>query len=232
MKKLAIIILTIIGFAHTASAQLGERFTFGLRAGIGFGGYTSSDAYKLIGGTKASNWDITNKANVTYNAGAIFDIPVYRKWNLSLQTGLWFTERNSKFEGVNTNSSSTWRNVGIKAMYLQLPVQIGYHYRLKVVNLQALFGPYIEYRVNNGTSKVQYSLNNIDGEGDAFSDEDKNLSYGLTFGLGAEYRHLYLGLKYDLGLTNFYSGTNESRKQKDELSLKGSMFSIVLGYNF
>ena len=218
--------------ALNASAQLGEKFTFGLRAGVGFGGFTSSDSYMLIGGNKSSNWDITNKRKVTYNAGLIFDIPMYRKWGMSIQTGLWFTERNTTFDGVNTNGASTWRNLNLKAMYIQLPVQLGYHYNFKVVNVQALFGPYIEYRVNKGKSHAKYSLHNTDIEGDAFLPEDSKIAAGLTFGLGAEYKHAYLGFKYDLGLTNYYAGSNKDRKEKNELDLKGSMFSIVLGWNF
>ncbi len=219
--------------ALSASAQLGEKCTFGLRAGLGFGGFTSSEAYRLIGGNKSSNWDIKNNNKATYNVGAIIDIPVYRKWALSVQTGLWFTERHTKFEGTNANSSSTWRDMDLKAMYLQLPVQLGYHYNLKVVNLQALFGPYLEYRIGDGKSTGDYSLNGgTHGEGDAFSDKDHALSCGLSFGVGAEYKHMYLGLKYDLGLTNYYAGSNKDRKEKDELNLKGNMFSIVLGWNF
>ncbi len=233
MKKLLFTIICVACFALSASAQLGEKTTFGLRAGMGFGGFSSSEAYRLIGGNKASNWNIDNKGKVTYNVGAIVDIPMYRKWGLSLQTGLWFTERHSKFEGVNANSSSTWRDMDLKAMYLQLPVLIGYHYNFKVVNVQALFGPYLEYRVGDGKSEGDYSLHGgTHGEGDVFSSEDHALAYGLSFGLGAEYRKMYLGLKYDLGLTNYYDGSNEDRKQKEELDLKGSMFSIVLGWNF
>lgn len=216
----------------TATAQIGEKTTFGLRAGLGFGGFSSSDPYRLIGGTKSSNWNIESKKKVTYNVGAIVDIPVYRKWGLSFQTGLWFTERHTAFEGINANSSSTWRNIDLKAMYLQLPVMIGYHYNFKVVNVQALFGPFAEYRVGKGKSHVQYSLNSTDTEADAFSDDDKNFSWGLTFGLGAEYRHAYLGVKYDLGLTDYYSGSNDNRKSSEKLNLKGNMFSIIIGWNF
>lgn len=221
--------------AFGASAQLGEKTTFGLRAGMGFGGFSSSSAYRLLGGdTKESNWDIKNNHKITYNVGAIVDIPVYRKWGLSVQTGLWFTEHHSKFEGTNTHNSSTTRDVDIKAMYLKLPVQIGYHYNFKVVNVQALFGPYAEYRIGKGTSKSDFSLHGgTHFSGDAFSDNDRPFSYGLTFGLGAEYKKIYLGVKYDLGLTNYYSGSNnKDRKSKDELNLKGNMFSVVLGWNF
>lgn len=232
MRKLLVLLFAVLGIV-SAAAQLGEKTTFGLRAGMGFGGFTSSEPYRLIGGTKSSNWDIDNKSKVTYNFGAIVDIPVYRKWGLSVQTGLWFTERHTKFEGINANNSSTRRDMDIKAMYLQLPVQLGYHYNFKVVNVQALFGPFLEYRVGDGTAESDYSLHGgISGKGDAFSDKDKAFSYGLSFGLGAEYRHMYLGLKYDLGLTNYYGGSNEDRKEKDELNLKGNMFSIVLGWNF
>lgn len=231
MKKVIIFLLALMGFAGSASAQLGEKTTFGLRAGLGFGGYTSSDAYRLFGGTKASNWDISNKHKATYNAGVIIDVPVYRRWGLSVQSGLWFTERNSTFDGVNVNNSSTWRKVGVKAMYVQLPIQVGYHYNFGIVNVQALFGPYFEYRVNDGKGHAEYS-NNIDTESDAFSSDDNNFATGLTFGLGAEYKHSYLGIKYDLGLTNYYSGSNDNRKDKEKLDLKGSMFSIVLGWNF
>lgn len=232
MKKVFVILITTLFCALNASAQLGEKTTFGLRAGVGFGGFSSSESYKLIGGNKASNWDITNKGNVTYNAGVILDIPVYHKWGMSIQTGLWFTERNTTFDGVNANSASTWRNISLKAMYVQLPIQLGYHYNFKVVNVQALFGPYVEYRINDGKSHAKYSTHNLDIEGDAFLSEDNKIAAGLSFGLGAEYKHTYLGIKYDLGLTNYYAGSNEDRKDKDALDLKGSQFSIVLGWNF
>lgn len=222
-----------MGFTFTAFAQLGEKTTFGLRAGMGFGGFSSSETYRLIGGTRASNWNFENKNKITYNVGAIVDIPVYRKWGLSVQTGLWFTERHTTFEGTNSHNSSTWRNVDLKAMYLQLPVQIGYHYNFKVVNVQALFGPFVEYRIGKGNSEYEYSTGGGSyGNGDVFSGDDNNISYGLTFGLGAEYKHVYLGVKYDLGLTNYYDGSNEDRKNGEELDLKGKMFSVVLGWNF
>lgn len=232
MKKI-LILLSLLCMTATASAQLGENTTFGLRTGLGFGGFRSSEAYKLIGGGKESNWDFNNGRKATYNVGAIVDIPVYRKWGVSLQTGLWFTERHTKFEGTNVHSSSTTRDIDIKAMYLQLPIQIGYHYNFHIVNVQALFGPYLEYRVNKGKAVSDYSRGGgTHFEGDAFSDNDHALAYGLTFGLGAEYKHIFLGLKYDLGLNNYYSGSNEDRKEKDALDLKGSMFSVVLGWNF
>lgn len=217
----------------TASAQLGEKTTFGIRAGVGFGGFSSSEPYRLISGNKASNWNIVNDKKATYNVGAIVDIPVYRKWGLSVQTGLWFSERHSKFDGTNSHSSTTTRDLDMKAMYLQLPLQIGYHYNFHVVNIQALFGPYLEYRVGKGKLESDYSMNGgIHTEGDVFSDKDHAFSSGLTFGLGAEYKHIFLGVKYDLGLTNYYGGSNEDRESKEELDLKGTLFSIVLGWNF
>lgn len=230
MKRLLIFFVVLTSLTFSTSAQLGEKFTFGLRAGLGFGGFRSSEAWKLIGGTKESNWNVTNNAKPTYNVGVIFDIPVYQKWNLSIQTGLWFTEKNTKFEFVNSHNSATWRNLSFKAMYTQLPVQLGYHYDFKVVNVQALFGPFIEYRVNDGTSKLETSKSET--KADAFSSDDHKIGGGLTFGLGAEYKHAYLGVKYDLSLGNYFSGSNEDRKKKDELSMNGSMFSIVLGWDF
>lgn len=232
MKKIVILLLSLCTIS-IASAQIGEKFTLGIRGGIGFGGFTSSHAYKLIGGTKSSNWNIENNSKITYNVGAIVDIPVYRKWGLSVQSGLWFTERHTKFEGTNTHSASTTRDLDVKAMYLQLPLQIGYHYNLKIVNLQALFGPFLEYRVGKGTNKADYSLSGgTHLEGDTFSDKDHALSYGLTFGFTAEYRHIVLGVKYDLGLTNYYDGSNSNRKTNEEIDLKGKMLSVILGWNF
>lgn len=226
-------LFSLLCMAVSASAQLGEKTTFGLRAGIGFGGFSSSEPYQLIGGSKSSNWDIERQRKATYNVGAILDIPVCRKLGMSFQTGLWFTERHSKFDGVNTHSSSTTRNMDIKAMYLQLPLQLGYHYNFHIVNIQALFGPYLEYRIGKGKSEGNYSLNGgTHTDGEAFSDSDHKFAAGLTFGLGAEYKHSYLGIKYDLGLNNYYSGSNEDRKSSNQIDLKGNMFSIVLGWNF
>ncbi len=231
MKKIFLLILSVCTM-FSAYAQLGEKTTFGLRAGLGLGGFSSSDAYLLIGGTKESNWDIKNNAKPTYNVGAIIDIPVYRKWGLSVQSGLWFTERHTKFEGTNSHNSSTTRDLDLKAMYLQLPVQLGYHYNFNIVNVQALVGPYLEYRIGKGNSEGDYSLNGgTHSEGKVFSDDDKALSYGLSFGLNVEYKHIVLGAKYDLGFTNYYDGTNENRKGED-LNLKGNMFSVVVGWNF
>lgn len=55
MKKFYVMLFALLGVAFAASAQVGEKTTFGLRAGMGFGGFTSSDSYRLFGGTSASN---------------------------------------------------------------------------------------------------------------------------------------------------------------------------------
>ena len=81
MRKI-FILFSLLCITLATSAQLGEKLTFGLRTGLGFGGFSSSESYRLIGSTKASNWDIQNEQKLTYNVGAIVDVPVYRKWGL------------------------------------------------------------------------------------------------------------------------------------------------------
>jgi hypothetical protein len=60
-----------------------------------------------------------------------------------------------------------------------------------------------------------------------FDDKDNMSRFdaGLTFGVGASYGKFYLGLGYDLGLANMYTGDGD-------VSVKNGSFGISLGYNF
>lgn len=241
--------------AGVSHAQIGEKVSFGIRAGVASSRFACSDEPKLLGLTdkQASNFDVSSKSATTFNVGLIMDIPVVKKWNFSVQTGVWFTERKATIEGVNsyyTDGSNYGHSGGYtttitvtsesNAMFVSVPVLLTYHYNFGSVRAEMNFGPYVEYGIGDGNgsytkSNVQkgyYNGKDIDksnidsNEGKFYGEDASHLGYGLSFGAGAYWKKMYLGLKYDLGL-------NDYAKESDvDYTVKSRMTTLCLGYNF
>lgn len=234
-------------------AAMGENVSFGLRAGGLFGGFRSSDDQKLFDNTSL-DWEYSNSTKLSYSVGAVVDIPVVKKWNLSLQSGVWFMEKRSSINAESSyyTNGSDWgysgsyvttsrKGLSFSAMFLQVPVLITYHYNFGPVRAELNVGPYVEYRVGKGDlgiesgTEVSGSFNgkDVSKEYDPdvlhlnfASDDDKAFGYGISFGAGAYFHKVYLGFKYDLGLNDYYSERNT------DVTLKANVCSVCVGYNF
>ena len=70
------------------------------------------------------------------------------------------------------------------------------------------------------------------------SDEDKEkgdlkrFDFGLSFGTGVSFDKFYVGLKYDLGLSNIGEKDRWYKGEDDKAKIKTGNFAISVGYNF
>ncbi len=90
-------------------------------------------------------------------------------------------------------------NQEITTNYLDVPVNLKWKFGLPILKIYTAVGPYVGFRL--GGEKVWTVIN------DQIS--SKSFSAGLNFGAGVElFRHLQVGVNYQLGLTENYSLEN------------------------
>ncbi len=217
---------------HNASAQYAEeqntgifkkisapsgKTTFGVRTGIDFASVKETD-------------ETGNKGLTSFNLGLSVDMPL--AGNIYLQSGLFFTGKGWKYEdfGEYEIYKST-----VSLGYLQIPAMLAYHHPFSdALKLQIYTGPYVAYGVS-GKVKWEYSYKNEgeSGSDDAFGDEEDSaglnrFDWGWNIGAGVTTGKFYIGLQYDLGLSNILN----KEASEGDYSIKNRTFSINVGYNF
>jgi hypothetical protein len=110
--------------------------------------------------------------------------PVQANAGLSLKYGLEYIGKGAKFSGT-----------GINLNYLEIPLDVVYHYPLGEGNLHGGLGPYFAYGVGGSTGGIN-SYGEQNGGFKRF-DAGLNVVVGYTFNNG-----LAIDLGYDLGLAN------------------------------
>ncbi len=218
MKKTLLLLVCAIS-ALTASAQRAESssssffsteradqpVTFGIRGGVNFAKQSiSSDGYSF-----------SLKSNVGFNVGVSVDIPILESFYL--QSGLYYTVKGYKLEGEDYEYEEA-ATEKVNPSYLEIPILASYRYNFSDrTQLQINFGPYVACGI---AGKYKFG----DEEVDYFDDENKRFDAGLAFGAGMTFGHIFVGLNYDLGLTNTLKDSEESFKNR--------CLSINVGYNF
>ena len=179
-----------------------QSVTLGIRGGLNIANLTISE----------DGYDLSLKDNVGFNIGVCVDIPMME--SLYLQSGLYYTVKGSKEEDGDLEVKYT-------PSYLEIPILVSYRYNFSdFTQLQVNFGPYIAYGIG-GKWKKEYEGETE--EGDFFDDSIKKFDAGLAFGAGITLGHVYVGVNYDLGLTNIAKDSDSS--------IKNRCFSINVGYN-
>ncbi|WP_345270564.1 outer membrane beta-barrel protein [Nibrella viscosa] len=137
--------------------------------------------------------------------------------------GSLFLWANPQFirKGGRSGSGNFKSVIGIS--YLELPLNIRYGMRTPTGGRwTAGFGPYVAYAIGGSTKTT---INGQSTKADLFTNGGYNrFDAGLTF--GADYwlpSGLYVGLTYDLGLTNLLSRSGVSTKNRS--------ISLNVGYS-
>lgn len=203
MRKIILFAALVAGAASGAVAE--SQVRLGVRAGLNF------DRQKY----SFNNISQTSDSKLGFHLGAVVDVPLSScaaslpGW-LYFQPGLYFTTRGGK-EKVATHTNTT------SLYYLELPLLASAKASLTDnFRLRADFGPSIGFAVSGKQKSGSISSKVFD------EDSARRFHFGLNFGAGLEYRSLYLGVGYGLGLSSIY----------DDSSAKNRTFSISLGYNF
>lgn len=231
MKKFLLLTVLTVGMLFCANAQ---ESGFGVRASMNIS--KASDKYdgKVRDGESKSDYEQDFKSRVGFNIGVIYD------WGLSekfyIQPGLYFTTRGGK---IKENDEDYKYKEKWNLNYLELPILASYRIALSDnVKWHINAGPYLAYGLG-GKVKWEETYDGDTDKGDfkAFgtADEDsdeqkgglKRFDAGLSFGTGVSFDKFYVGLTYDLGLTNIA----DKDVWKDH-KVRNRNFSIGVGFNF
>lgn len=225
MKKFMFSALLTVGMLCAANAQ--DKIAFGVRAGVNVNTLSYS-------GDPESEMDLKSRAG--FHVGAVMD------WNFAgsfyLQPGVYFTTRGAKYEQTYADEGDSYSySEKYNMSYLQIPVLASY--RLTVsqsVKIDINAGPYAAFGLGG---KLKITDDDYSEKFDIFgksTDEEtrgdfKRFDAGLRFGVGASIRKFYVGVAYDLGLTNLARTGDDAQWGKDTKFRNGS-FLVSVGYNF
>lgn len=217
MKKLllAVAFMTSLYGANAQSQNDGN-----LNVGVHLGMNISS-----VNGDKTMD---DYKSKIGFHLGVAADYKLIE--SLFLESGLYVTTKGAKYkkDGIKNIYSLT---------YLQLPVLATYKYELgNDLKLHGKVGPYFALGVAAKNkwedSDSPEEAETIKGFGKSSDDKEKTGlkrgDIGLMLGIGASKGHYYLGLNYELGLTNLCIEEDWGKDAK----AKNRNFTITLGYNF
>ena len=184
MKKVLLIMAAIL-LANAVSAQNYEKNILGVRAGLNLSSYSIS----------AGGASISTDSRASFHVAVTDQILLCNKLPFYLETGLAFSSRGGKVDGVSFRPS-----------YLQIPVLVNYHFNIKdIVTIQPFAGLY--YGLGIG-GKVKVG----DEKGDIFGDEGglKRSDLGVRLGAGVVWKRIYFGLGYDIGCLNLVKESDGS----------------------
>ena len=212
MKKTFLILTALLLGAGTVSAQRHEKNILSVRGGMNVSSLTAS----------AEGISSTSDSRIGYYIGISDEILLSRRMPLYLETGLHFSSRGAKGDGVS-----------LRPMYLQVPVLVNYHIDIKnVVTIQPFAGVYYGLGIAC-KAKVE------DLKGDLFGSDSplRRSDLGVRLGVGVTRKHLYFGLSYDIGCLNQLKGDLVDTDYVDDAptiaaKIRNNCFTLSVGYRF
>lgn len=212
MKKSAFLVIILL-LTGSLRAQQYEKNILGVRGGLNL-------AYIHAEGNTSGN----TSPRAGYHLGVSDQILLCSKLPLYIETGVTFSSRGGKFEGIS-----------FRPMYIQIPLLVNYRFDLgKRVAIQPFVGIY--YGLGIG-GKGRHD----DGWADIFGERGmlRRSDLGTRMGIGVVVKRIWLSVGFDLGrldnLAPGYSGwqpDTESRYSYDFDRLTTNSFTLSIGYNF
>lgn len=147
----------------------------------------------IKGGANLSNFSADGyKSKSGFNAGLTVDLNLPS--NMAIMSGLEVTTKGAKHEEGDFS---------INAMYLQLPVHLGYKFGIPGVRFHFNFGPYFAQGIGGKTKGINSEGSSI--KYDTFGDNPeqmKKFDWGIGMGIGATLLgKIQVRVGYDHGLT-------------------------------
>ncbi len=200
MRKLFIALLALVlsapSFAQTSSGGFHlneESVYYGVRFGLNVSTITGDELMKCDG----------SKAGM--NLGGVVGFRLSDQTPVYLESGLYYSERGGKKEGVKRSLN-----------YLEIPVLVKYGISTgSPVSVIPFLGPYFSYAIGG-----EYK----DGSSSFRDERYKHGDMGFKVGCGLDYSNLYLEVGYQLGVTNI--------SKLDNASAHTGNFNVSFGVNF
>jgi hypothetical protein len=231
---LALSLLSFEGFS---------QFKLGVKAGMNvstFGGVEMKDS------EDQKIYEDGLESKIGYHVGLAADYGFTEK--LSLQTGLMWTNKGTKFElSEEEDDFKAELKSTISLNYLEIPINLAY----KMGNFQIHAGPYVAFGVagksetestftfmgdtETETDKSDIKFKNTVEESD-FDKENvdyfRALDFGLNFGVGYMAGPVLLGATYSLGLSNTTPDADIEGYNADDSVFKNRNLGISATYFF
>ncbi len=213
MKKLLLCLaLVLLVFANEETRAV----SFDIKGGLNLSNID-------FGGDEGKGLNDHSEVLPGFHLGAAMDIPL--KNNFSIETGLFMTTKGNKIEYalMGADYEST-----LSLYYIDIPITPKYTYNFGDFAISGAIGPYVGIGLSGKAKSETFALGqkvseeeDIEfGDGD---DDMKRLDYGLSFGLGFEYKSILFGFSYDLGLQNL--------SNVESLDTKHRVIKFSLGYS-
>ncbi|MDR2953884.1 MAG: PorT family protein [Prevotella sp.] len=194
MRTIKIYLLLIIGLMISVTMFAQLPISFGVKAGMNL-----SEIQKLDDNIK-----------VGFNVGvtAEMDLPA----SCFLLSGLELTTKGAKSKEITGGAvgGSNSAKATLNAMYLQLPVHVGYKMDI-APGTKLLFhvGPYFAYGIGG---KIKWDADNIE-DSDFFSDNSNRFDFGVGGAIGVEFiDRIAVNLGADQGLTKVFKDTETKNR--------------------
>ncbi|WP_108821489.1 porin family protein [Dysgonomonas sp. Marseille-P4361] len=209
-----------------------------LLIGVGVNAQETSPTFGVKAGVNLSNFSGSGAEDTDAKVG--FNVGVTVEYTLApdvfLLSGLEFTTKGAKLSYLeDVVSAEVGMRLTMNAMYLQLPVHVGYKFDISEnVKLNMHAGPYIAYGIggkgktkieDNPTGIVLIDIDPAKSEYDFFGKHGAGrFDFGLGLGVGAEFGKIGVGLGYDLGLINISKDNNAKIRNMNAY--------LTVGYKF
>lgn len=209
MKRL----LCVAMFLIVVSGAKAQEINWGARLGM-----------NVSNASGDKQWD-DYKSKIGFHVGVAADYELMQ--SLFLESGLYISTKGARYKENDIKDTYS-------LTYLQLPVLAAYKFDLgNEFKLHVKAGPYLALGLGakNKFKDSSYPADNETIKGFGKGDDKtgiKRFDAGLLFGAGVSRGNYYLGLNYELGLSNLCIkdewGTNAKLRNRN--------FNISLGYNF
>lgn len=214
MKKIFLSLAALV-LAVSLNAQNYERSIFGVRAGVNVSTMNIGiDASSL-------NLNIRPESYVGFNAGMNYQQLLMKSAPLYFETGLGVSLSGFALDEMDC---SLW--------YLQVPVMLSYKFFdhdfafYPSAGLVYSFGVAGSFNYKSGGTTTSESV--FTGDPQSFHRSD----LGVRIGVNAEWKRIYLGVSYTIGVLNIAKETEASAESTVGTSAGNRVLAVTLGYNF
>ncbi|WP_375579642.1 porin family protein [Marivirga tractuosa] len=220
-KTLLIYILTFVLFSNVSYGQ--DIYLLG---GINF---------SKLGQQKVNDSQVNRAYRPGFHIGPAIDIKLNDHFDLAPALMFSLKRENSEstiympsFDNTNTSNRYEFKS-SVNEYYLDLPITLKFHFKLREQKLYALAGPYVNLLLfDNSTTELF-----VGGEpremGNQFEGKFSNrIDYGIQMGLGVQLSSYVIQTTYDYGI---YRSMKYEDTQFEE-SVRNAIARITLGYKF
>ncbi|QHV99019.1 porin family protein [Spirosoma endbachense] len=217
-----------------------KRFSFGVKAGVNFSNAKEFTNDYTHGGNPKAKWG--------YQVGFSTDYSVTN--SVYFQSGLSLTTKGTRHQGAeiwigSTTPPTTFWESTTNQVYLQLPLLLGYKINLSnLAKMRVNAGPYIAYGIGGKEIIKEKTIPASVRDDKRFTSDTfgkdyrryspynlKRQDYGISLGLGIDYKKVVLSFDYQVGLLNV-AEANERDTAPLPVDYRNRNLSLIVGYIF